>query len=247
MAGNIMCGARYVVEGFRLIVKPGVRRFFLVPLSINVFVFGLLTWLGIDQFGALLNWFLPGGEEWWAVLARVVMWIFFAASALVILFFTFTMVANFIGAPFNGLLAEKVEELISGTKTHQESIGMYRIIADIPPAMFNEVRKLIYHLIVIGLTFTLSFIPVINVVSPFIWIVVTSWMMSLEYMSYPMENHGIGFKEVRARLKEKRIMCLGFGFAVMTATLIPMVNFFIMPASVAGATVMWVEQWKGKA
>ena len=37
---------------------------------------------------------------------------------------------------------------------------------------------------------------------------------------------------------------LGFGMAVMTATLIPLVNFMVMPAAVAGAAAIWIERLK---
>jgi hypothetical protein len=35
---------------------------------------------------------------------------------------------------------------------------------------------------------------------------------------------------------------LGFGSGVMLGTMIPIVNFIIMPVAVCGATVYWVEQ-----
>jgi CysZ protein len=40
------------------------------------------------------------------------------------------------------------------------------------------------------------------------------------------------------------MMSLGFGLAVMISTVLPLVNFVIMPAAVAGATVMWIETRK---
>ena len=38
------------------------------------------------------------------------------------------------------------------------------------------------------------------------------------------------------------LLALGFGGAVMVATAIPLVNFLVIPAAVAGATVLWVER-----
>ena len=90
---------------------------------------------------------------------------------------------------------------------------------------------------------THTFIPLINVVSPVLWVAFGSWMLALEYLSYPMENHNMKFKRVRQRLSEKRMISFGFGLAAMLGTMIPLVNFIIMPAAVAGAAALWVDHW----
>ena len=42
----------------------------------------------------------------------------------------------------------------------------------------------------------------------------------------------------------KRFAGLGFGAVVTLAITIPIVNLFVIPAAVAGATVFWVDQLK---
>ncbi len=242
MFQDIIAGSGYVMRGMRLILTPGLRQFFVIPLLINVAIFSLLIWLGIGQFGALMEWLLPGGSAWWEALSRVVLWLLFAIAALVILFFGFTVAANLLGAPFNGLLAEKVEAHLRG-KTRQEAGSLRTVLPDISRSLMSEVRKIAYFLLFGGLVLLLSFIPGINVVSPVLWVVFGSWMLSLEYMGYPMENNHMNFKRIRARLAEKRMISLGFGLGVLLATMIPLVNFISMPAAVAGATALWVDHW----
>jgi CysZ protein len=84
-------------------------------------------------------------------------------------------------------------------------------------------------------------VPVLNALSPFLWMAFTSWMLAVEYLSYPMENNGLTFNDVRKRVTERRAASLGFGFAVLCAMMIPFVNFLVMPAAVAGATALWAE------
>jgi CysZ protein len=43
---------------------------------------------------------------------------------------------------------------------------------------------------------------------------------------------------------KKRFLNLGFGSAVSVATMTPILNFLVMPAAVAGATALWIEQLK---
>ena len=59
-------------------------------------------------------------------------------------------------------------------------------------------------------------------------------MLAVTYIDYPMANHGIGFDELRARLRERRLLGFGFGGAVMIALAVPVLNFLVVPCAVAG-------------
>ncbi|GBE04547.1 putative sulfate transport protein CysZ [bacterium BMS3Abin10] len=243
MTGDLLSGAGYFFSGLKLITKPGMRRFVLVPVIINTVVFAIAIWISIDQFHNFLDWLLPQANSWLSEFARDALWVFFGAVVLLILFFTFTLVANLLGAPFNGLLAEKTETYLTGIQP-QDPGGLGTIMADILPSLLNEVQKLLYFVILGSGVFVISLIPGVNFISPVLWIIFSSWIFSLEYIAYPMENHNIRFRQVRAELRRMRMLSLGFGAAVMIATLIPLVNFMVMPAAVAGASALWVERSK---
>ena len=57
-----------------------------------------------------------------------------------------------------------------------------------------------------------------------------------------MGNHRLFFSEQRARLRRRPLLAWSFGGLVMLCTIIPVVNFIVMPAAVAGATVIWVRE-----
>lgn len=242
MISDFITGVRYLFRGFGLIRKPGLRRYFLLPLLINTVVFAVLIYFGFGWFDVLVNWILPAGDQWWQEIARVLLWLVFGATVLIILYFFFTMAANLIGAPFNGLLAEKVERHLRGPEGAAGSGGA-GFLAGFVPAMVSELQKYAYFLAVALVILVITFIPVINFLSPFLWIVFSAWFLAAEYVAYPMENHEQRFKQVRAALRERRALTLGFGAATMIATMIPLINFVVMPAAVAGATAMWVERW----
>lgn len=241
MIRDFLSGINFLLRGFNLIIRPDLRRFVVIPLIINTLVFMAAILLGIHQFNNLLDWLLPEKNSWWFEFARIAMWVFFTAGLLFVVFFTFTLAANLLGAPFNGLLSEKIETHLSG-EMRQESGGLRDIIPGILPSLLNEFRKLMYFLILGVTVFVLSLIPVVNAIAPFLWAVFASWVLALEYIAYPMENHKIHFSQARAELKKKRIISLGFGTAVMFTTIIPLINLLVMPAAVAGATAMWVER-----
>lgn len=65
--------------------------------------------------------------------------------------------------------------------------------------------------------------------------------LAIQYSDYPLSNRRVGFAAQRPLRKQQRARLFGFGTAAILCTLIPLVNFIIMPAAVAGATLLWVE------
>ena len=241
MIADLVSGPKYLLQGYRLIFRPGLRRFFLIPILVNVLVFAGLVWLFIDQFEALLDWFLPTADSWWAQLARGLLWFIFAVAASVFLFFTFTLVANLLAAPFNGWLAERVAYVLDKNNMPVTRTDV-SLLKSVGLSLASELRKLMYLLAMVLLLLVVTFIPVINLLAPFLWLTATSWLLALEYLAYPLENQGMRFSEVRRYAKTRRVLSFSFGAAVLLATVVPLINLMIMPAAVAGATVIWFER-----
>ena len=76
MTGDTVAGAAYLLRGFRLLFKPGIRVYVILPLVINVLVFAGFLWLGANQAQALIDWLLPGGDAWYWALLRGVLWVY---------------------------------------------------------------------------------------------------------------------------------------------------------------------------
>ena len=239
MTNNPLVGAQYLLRGFQLILQPGLRRFVLIPVLINTLIFTLLAWLGVSQFEAFMDYLLP--EDSWFAFIRWLLWPLFVMALVLVIIYTFTTLANLIAGPFNGLLAEQVERVLSGQEPEQNAGDIWK---DILPSLLSELRKLGYFLLRAVPLLVLFIIPVVNVAAPFIWLAFNAWFLALEYADYPMANHGLKFPEQHARLKAVRLTSLGFGGGATVLTMIPVVNFVAMPAAVAGATVLWHEQFK---
>jgi CysZ protein len=240
MPNNPLSGVVYLLRGLRLIAQPGLRRFVLIPLLINIFIFSLLIWVGIDQFEVLMDRFLPSDESWLAWL-RWLLWPLFAIALLLVVFYTFTVIANLLAAPFNGLLAEQVEHYLGG-KLPAQTGGFKQLAKDLLPALLSEVRKMFYFLLRAIPLLILSLIPGLNIAAPFLWLAFGAWFLALEYGDYPMANHGLLFKEQRRRLQQTRFTALAFGGGLTLLMMVPILNFVAMPAAVAGATVFWKER-----
>ncbi len=241
MIAEFLAGVRYVLRGFALLRRPGLRRFIAIPLLINTLLFAAAAWWGWRLLEDHVLGGLPGWLQWltWIIAPL------FSVAILLVVFYTFTLLANLIGAPFNSLLAEKVEAL-QGGKTPEGSAGLTALAGEAAKSVFSELRKLLY-LALWSLPLLLLFvIPGVNAAAPFLWFAFSAWMFTLEYIDCPMGNHGHGFGRQRALLKRHRWLAWGFGSAMLAMTLIPVLNFFAMPVGVIGATLMWTERLRSE-
>ena len=240
MISNPITGATYVLKGLQLLNKPGIRTFVILPLVINSLLFAGLIWFLSNEFSSLLDSWLPTLPDWLSWLNGL-LWLLFAIVILVVMFFGFTLLANLIGAPFNSYLSAAVEKQLTGQPPAEDSA---RFMQTLVKSIMGELKKMLYFALWAIPLFIMSVIPPLNLISPFLWLLFGAWMMSLEYADYPLGNQGLTFPTIRRRLREKTLLSLGFGAAVMLASMIPVFNFLIMPAAVAGATVMRVEQFR---
>ncbi len=242
MLGQPLTGAAALLRGLKLINTSGLRRFVFIPVVINVLIFSLSIWVLVQQFTPLVEMllsYLPAWLEW----LKWLFWLFFSLAAILLVFYTFAILANLIAAPFNGLLAEAVEKHLTG-KPLPGGSSLLEAIKETPMALIDELRKIAYFLLRAIPLLILFLVPLLNLAAPLLWILFSAWMMAVEYCDYPMGNHGLRFSEQRKRLGQRRMLSFGFGGATLVGTMIPLVNFLVMPAAVAGATALWVEQLK---
>jgi len=235
---DMFTGAGYFFGGFSLIRKPGLRRYVAVPLLINVLMFGGLIWWAFGWVETATEYLLgglPGWLEWLRYLVLPV----FVLTSLLIVFYGFSILVNLIAAPFNVLLAEAVECHLSGKSL--DSVWR-QVLRDVLPSIASELRKLLYFLLRAVPLLLLMWVPVVNLAASVLWLLFSAWMLTVQYMDYPMANHHLFFKEQRARLRRRPLLAWSFGGLAMLCTMIPVVNFLVMPVSVAGATLMWVRE-----
>jgi CysZ protein len=236
MITDITTGAICLGRGLKIIWQPGIRRYVVMPLLINIVLFGGLIWMGYGQFSPLVESaisYVPGFLDF----LRWIIWLLITMLTAIIVFFTFTPIANIVAAPFNALLSEKIEIKLTG-KDIGASSSFVKMIHD---SVLSQLRKLVYILLWSAGLLLVSIIPLINFLAPLLWVIFGSWLISLEYLDYPMGNHELSFSREKQILSKRRGLSLGFGGSVMVLTSIPLLNFIVMPASVAGATVLWVD------
>ena len=240
---NLATGCIYFSQGFKLIWRPELRAYLLVPLLVNGLLFVVLTSALFDYMGGLFDWTEQVLPSWAAPLTWIALTLI-GILALIVYGYSFNLITNIIAAPFYGLLAQRVEELITGEKPPEESL-----LRMVPRVMLRECAKLMYFLsrgIVVVLVMVLvGTIPLIQIASPLIGLAWGAWSMAIQYTDYATDNHQKPFKTLRECLWIKKYSCGGFGSLIMLCSVTPILNIFAMPAAVAGGTLFWLHELRG--
>lgn len=239
---EVKSGLHYFVMGWSLISQQGLRRFVIMPILLNIVLMIGLLWLFITQISGMIEWvmnFLPNWLDWMSSI----MFIASLVMILTVFYFSFTMLSGFIAAPFNGLLAEKVEKMLTGEVMIETN--MQDFIKDVPRMLAREWQKLWYSLPKYIALFLFGFMPFLGqTVVPIIAFVFGAWMMAIQYCDYPFDNHKISFHAMRFKLAQNRTQSLVFGALITLCTLVPIINLVVIPVAVCGATAMWVDTYR---
>jgi len=196
-----------------------------------------IGWLAMVYFDDFTMRYLPQSGvlkylEW-------ILWPLAIIAYILLAFYSFTMIANLIGSPFNGLLAARVENHLTGKPPPETDES---ILAAVLPAIYGEAQKLFYFFALAIPVLILFVVPGLNAVAPTLWLLLWLWFVTVEYCDYPMGNHGIRPKNQRKALASRRLNSLAFGAGATLLMMTPVLQLAAMPAIVAGATRFWVER-----
>ena len=239
---NVHSGAQYLLSGARLMLHPKLRIFVLIPILVNILIFIMTTTALFAQFSAATQWLTDFLPDWLSFLANILVGIA-VAMVLLVYGYSFSLLTNIIAAPFYGVLAEKVEELVTGESIQGEPLAQM-----IPRTIWREMGKLWYFasrgLAVMLTLLALSFIPLVNLLVPILSFAWAIWTISVQYADYPADNHKVSFKDLRGRLWDKKYSTYGLGGLGTLGAMIPLVNIVVLPAAVCGGTLYWLKELK---
>ena len=220
-----------ITEAFAWLFRPGIRRFILLPLAVNITLFAAGSYAAFHYGDALVESLLPG----WLAWLHWLLYPLLAVALLILTYYSFSLMANLIAAPFNSLLAAAVEKAERG----EPEPPVQPLWRDILASIAQEIHKALYFLALAIPTLILALI--LPPLAPVLWFAYAAWCAALQYLDYPMANNGIPFREQRRRLRQQRGNSLAYGSGVSLMTTIPVLNLIAMPVSVIAATLYWVR------
>ncbi len=234
-------GAACCLEGFRLLLRPRIRRLAAAPILLSAALLAALVVFGADRFDALIDGLLdtvPGWLQW----LRWLLWALFAALAVVASVLVFAVLAAALSSPFNGPLAAAVEAHLTGERPPSSTLGA--ALRALPRTLLDEAKKIAYAIALAIPFLVLFWIPVVNAAAPVLWFLCCAWLTAFGYCDYALSNHGLVLADIRRTLRARPLLAFGFGGAAFLALAVPVLNVLAVPAAVCGGAVLWVRELK---
>ena len=233
---QFLLGAGLYARGLGLIVRsPRMLALGVLPALLSGVLYTVALVTLFAYLPELTTWLAGWAGEGWRSLVRVAAGFAVVSAAALLLVLTFAAVTLLIGDPFYEKISALVEAHFGGVPDEVE-VEWWRSLG----------RSLVDSLRLIGLSilcgiplFLLGFIPVAGqTVVPVLGAAVGGWLLTAELTGVPFQRRGRRLTHRRAALRSNRPLSLGFGTAVFVSFLIPLAAIFLMPAAIAGATLL---------
>jgi CysZ protein len=186
----------------------------------------------------LAEWATPFASRWdepWRTGIRVVIGLSLLSGAVLLVIYTFTTVTLIIGDPFYERIWRHVEGLF-GPVPEEGARGFWRSVG---VGIVAGLRILLPTLGIGLVVVLLGFIPLVGpILGPAFGALFGGWFLAGELTSRVFDARGIPRAGRRNALRGSRAATVGFGAAVWLTFLIPFGAVVMMPAAVAGATLL---------
>jgi CysZ protein len=236
---QFLSGAALLGRGLSLILRsPRLLGLGLLPALIAGILYAVALILLVDFLPRLsrsVTWFAGDWGEGWRDLIRVLAGAGLLGVAVLLGVLTFTAVTLLIGDPFYERISELVEDRFGGVADRVE-VGFWQSLRR---SLVDSLR-LITLSVLIGIPlFVLGFLPLVGqTVVPVLGAAVGGWLLAVELTGVPFQRRGRRLRHRREMLRAHRPLALGFGVAVFLCFLIPLGAILMMPAAIAGATLL---------
>ncbi len=235
-------GFRCLTDGFSLLRTSGAGMWILLPAMVSLLIVGSGVGFVINQSDVVEVWLGDLLPDWLDFLGAVVV-VLLNIIAVVLGLWLFGFVAMVLSSPLHGTLSARFDVKLGKAGSHVNlSIG--RMLGS---AIRRELRKLRYQLPRMLGVAVLSFVPLINVIAPVAGVLMTAWLMAIQFVDLPGENRDQRFQDTLDLLREHRAAALGFGVGIALLLSIPIVNFLVIPVAIAGGTLLWHRLHEARA
>jgi CysZ protein len=236
---QFFAGASLLGRGLKLVLRsPRLLAMGLLPALLAGILY-IVALVFLIRFVPDLARFSTGFASGWATglrdLLEVLAGIAIVGVAVLLGVLAFTAVTLAIGDPFYERISELVEHRYGGVPDGVE-VGFWRSLGR---SVVDSIRLITLSILAGIPLFLLGLIPVAGqVVSPVLGALAGGWLLAVELTGAPFQRRGQRLRDRRRVLRKNRPLALGFGVAVFLCFLIPLGAILLMPAAIAGATLL---------
>jgi len=239
---NFSQGFFYPFRAGKFIRKhPVLLKYIVVPFLINFVVLSLAVFWGLSFFNSIVVHYIPQGDAWYWVILSYFLWALAILMTMVLVFFGFTVTGAIIASPFNDILSEKTEEILTGV-TNEEPFVFKIFLKDALQTVMDESKKIFVFVILMLLLLPLNLLPGGTLPYSILSVMLTVFFLVVEYTGYVFYRKHLTFHDQRRFIFSQKFLMLGFGTGIMGVLAVPFLQFLCIPLGVVGATQLWHDR-----
>lgn len=230
-----LSGPAYLLRGLGLWrTRPRLMLLGVVPaLVVLLLLLGALAGL-VWRVGDLAAWATPFADDWsdpWQSLVRLLLAVAVVVGSVLLSTVVFTGLTLAVGDPFYERIWASVEEQL-GDAPAGDGVPWWRSVRD-GLALAGTGLLVAVLLLVVGL------VPVVGALTALLGgLALGGRLLAAELLSRPLQARGVDRSARRELLRRRRTTVWGFGMATQACFLVPLGAVAVMPAAVAGATML---------
>jgi CysZ protein len=234
---QLATGVRDVGRGLAVLkAHPSLWKWLVAPAIVSLLVLIAAIYGIVHAVDPVVGWITPHLPGWLAAVAGTLLRLVVALLLATVGLFMFATVAGAIAGPFNELLSERVEAVLTGRPLPAFSLREFLHGAVL--GAVHSIRRLVTALIGLVIVFALGFVPVIGAI---VALLIGAWLAAraASYDSYDavLSRRAMAYRDKLAYLARHRGRTFGLGLAVAGMLLVPGLNLVALGIGAAGATV----------
>ncbi len=233
---DVFQGLGLIFRAAHLIFRtPALKRLSALCAAVTLVALGALFVLLWMYAPDLLGWLWTRPEPWYG---RVFWYLVLVLMFLVLLVVGANVVVPVVLAPLQDPLSELTEAECGGYTSPPFRLGSF--LQGLATSLGHTVARVALLLVGLAVLFPLNLLPVVGNIA---WTVLgTLWTvlwLAGEHLAAPMTRHQYRFAEVRRVMRQRWLLCLGFGAGVYVLLWVPILNSFFLPVAVVGGTLLY--------
>ena len=228
--------------------NKGLKRYAAIPVLINLWLYStiiasivrqLYTWEpNIPNISPDLNW-IAWINPFLDNIAAVAKWIFGLPLIFFISYFTFVFSCLVIASPFNDILSEKTETILTGNR--KKPLGQTSQLLMMTRSILFTSKILLKQLFWSLLVLPLLLIPYIGFLP---LLLVTAYFTGIALVDIPMNRHNWKSVQKKSWLRQSKYRIIGLGIIAELSFLLPLLPLFVFPLGVVAGTILYCQDEK---
>lgn len=213
-----------------------------VPTVISLFLYSFVViWVfkSAKYIELFLMDILPSKDA--AGILGIIMTGVLILFVFLVMSWTFVIVVGLIASPFNSMLSARIEMMLAGKPMGE---NRKQTIADMTKGLgktlINEIKKLVFIIVVAAFAFVLNIIPVLYPFGLFL----VSVLFAVQFVDYSWSRHEMKTGECMNDVSRNIIPYSLSGFLFLLLVTVPIINAFVPAIATSYFTVLWLKRQK---